>query len=195
MAKFRILIALLCSLLVQPVDARAADNDKGTAFFEKKIRPLLVKHCYECHSEDAEERQGGLLLDRRSGWIEGGDTNKAVIPGEPDASLLIKAVRYTDENLQMPPEEKLKPEQIKLLEQWVRLGAPGPKNDRGETEFSRLGDQEYLFDQADDHWAFQPVNSTTPPEAASKDWNETAIDQFVFAKLAENGLTPSTETN
>ena len=195
MAKFRILIALLCSLLLQPADARAADNDKGTAFFEKKIRPLLVKHCYECHSEEAEERQGGLLLDRRSGWIEGGDTNKAVIPGEPGASLLIKAVRYTDENLQMPPDEKLKPEQIKLLEQWVRLGAPGPNNDRGETEFSRLGDQDYLFDQADDHWAFQPINSTTPPEAARRTWNETAIDQFVFAKLAENGLTPSKETD
>ncbi len=195
MAKFRILIALLGSLLLQPVDARAADNDKGTVFFEKKIRPLLIKHCYECHSEEAEERQGGLLLDRRSGWIEGGDTNKAVIPGQPNASLLIKAVRYADENLQMPPDEKLKPEQIKLLEQWVQLGAPGPKNDRGETEFSRLGDQEYLFDLADDHWAFQPVNSTTPPEAANQRWNENAIDQFVFAKLAENELTPSAETD
>lgn len=195
MAKFRILIALLGSLLLQPVDARAADNDKGTVFFEKKIRPLLIKHCYECHSEEAEERQGGLLLDRRSGWIEGGDTNKAVIPGQPNASLLIRAVRYADENLQMPPDEKLKPEQIKLLEQWVRLGAPGPNNDRGETEFSRLGDQEYLFGLADDHWAFQPVNSTTPPEAANQRWNENAIDQFVFAKLAENELTPSAETD
>lgn len=195
MAKLRILTALLCSLLLQPTDARAADDGKGTVFFEKKIRPLLIKHCYECHSEEAEERQGGLLLDRRSGWIEGGDTNKAVIPGEPNASLLIKAVRYTDENLQMPPEEQLKPEQIKLLEQWVRLGAPGPKNDRGETEFSRLGDQEYLFDQAGDHWAFQPVNSTTPPEATNQQWNENAIDQFVFAKLAENKLTPSAEAD
>ena len=195
MTQFRILTALLFSLLLSPVAARADDDDKGTVFFEKKIRPLLIKHCYECHSEEAEERQGGLLLDRRSGWIEGGDTTKAVIPGEPAASLLIKAVRYADENLQMPPEEKLKPEQIKLLEQWVRLGAPGPKVDRGETEFSRLGDQNYLFEQADDHWAFQPVNATTPPEAARLEWNENAIDQFVFAKLAENGLTPSEEAN
>ena len=195
MSKFKIVITLLTFLLLQPVDARAEDDDKGTAFFEKKIRPLLVKHCYECHSEEAEERQGGLLLDRRSGWIEGGDTNKAVIPGEPDASLLIKAVRYADENLQMPPEEKLKPQQIKLLEQWVRLGAPGPKVDRGETEFSRLGDQNFLFEQADDHWAFQPVNATTPPAAARQEWNEYAIDRFVYAKLAENGLEPSTEAD
>ena len=104
MTKFRTIVALLSLLLLQSVDGRAENNDKGTAFFEKKIRPLLIKHCYECHSEEAEERQGGLLLDRRSGWIEGGDTNKAVIPGEPNASLLIKAVRYADENLQMPPE-------------------------------------------------------------------------------------------
>ncbi|NQV26627.1 MAG: DUF1553 domain-containing protein [Rhodopirellula sp.] len=191
MAKFRILIAALSGLLLQSVVAQADDDDKGTAFFEKKIRPLLVKHCYECHSEEAEERQGGLLLDRRSGWIEGGDTNKAVIPGEPDSSLLIKAVRYGDENLQMPPEQRLKPEEIKLLEQWVRLGAPGPKDDRGDTEFSRLGDQDYLFLQATKHWAFQPVQAESPPEVSRRNWNGNAIDRFVLAKLAENELTPS----
>ena len=191
MAKFRIVTALLFSLLLQPVDARADDDETATAFFEKKIRPLLVKHCYECHSEEAEERQGGLLLDRRSGWIEGGDTTKAVIPGEPDASLLIKAVKYQDENLQMPPEKKLKPEQIKLLEQWVRLGAPGPKDDLGDSAFSRLGDQEFLFNQAESHWAFQSVNAGTPPETDHQHWNQNAIDQFVFAKLSENKLSPS----
>lgn len=191
MFKFRIVIALLVSLLLQASAARPADSDKGTAFFEKKIRPLLVKHCYECHSEEAEERQGGLLLDRRSGWIEGGDTNKAVIPGEPAASLLIKAVRYADENLQMPPEKKLSPQQIKLLEQWVRLGAPGRQDDRGETKFSRLGDQDFLFGQAESHWAFQPVNTETPPQASRKGWNQHTIDQFVFAKLSEHKLSPS----
>jgi hypothetical protein len=191
MEKFRIVITLLPMLLLQAVATQAADDATGTAFFEKRIRPLLVKHCYECHSEEAEERQGGLLLDRRSGWIEGGDTTKAVIPGEPEASLLIKAVRYSDENLQMPPDGKLEPEQIKLLEQWVRLGAPGPQNDPGETEFSRLGDQVHLFEQAENHWAFQPVKPPTPPAANRKSWNGNAIDQFVFARLAAAGLAPS----
>jgi len=172
---------------------RAANNDKQTAFFEKKIRPLLIKHCYECHSEEAEERQGGLLLDRRSGWIAGGDTTKAVLPGEPDASLLIKAVRYSDEDLQMPPEEKLKPEQIKLLEQWVRLGAHGSKIDIGDSEFSRLGDQEHLFGQAENHWAFQSVNAKTPPQASNGRWNQNAIDRFIFARLKEHNLEPSIE--
>ena len=191
MSKLKIVITLLTLLLLQPAVARTADNDKGSAFFEKKIRPLLIKHCYECHSEEAGERQGGLLLDRRSGWLEGGDTTKAVLPGEPDASLLIKAVRYSDDNLQMPPEEKLKPEQIKLLERWVRLGAPGSKVDLGESEFSRLGDQEHLFGQAESHWSFQPVETETPPEAGNKRWSQSAIDRFVFARLKENGLEPS----
>lgn len=192
MVKSPFLSAVLMVLCI-PVSGAAADaaSNKGSVFFEKKIRPLLVKHCYECHSEDAGERQGGLLLDRRTGWMEGGDTNKAVIPGEPDASLLITAVRYADENLQMPPEEKLPAGQIRLLEQWVRLGAPGPKVDRGESEFSRLGDQEYLFSQANDHWAFQPVQAVTPPETGRASWNRHAIDRFIDARLAENGLTPS----
>ena len=193
MSNLRIVVTLLASLLLQPGVVRAANNDKQTAFFEKKIRPLLIKHCYECHSEEAEERQGGLLLDRRSGWIAGGDTTKAVLPGEPDASLLIKAVRYSDEDLQMPPEEKLKPEQIKLLEQWVRLGAHGSKIDIGDSEFSRLGDQEHLFGQAENHWAFQSVNAKTPPQASNGRWNQNAIDRFIFARLKEHNLEPSIE--
>ncbi len=104
-----------------------ADEQAGVTFFEKKIRPLLVKHCYECHSEDGKQQQGGLLLDRSSGWLKGGDTDKAVVPGEPDASLLIQAVRYNDENLQMPPDYQLAASDVKLLEQWIKLGAPGPK--------------------------------------------------------------------
>lgn len=193
MARFRILIALLSSLLLC-LDGRStvsADDGKGSDFFEKKIRPLFVRHCYECHSEEAGERQGGLLLDRRSGWLEGGDTTKAVIPGEPDSSLLIRAVRYQDENLQMPPDDILKPEQIQLLEHWVRLGAPGPKVDRGETEFSRLGNQDYLFSQAENHWAFQPVTVETPPESGRVSWNGNAIDRFVYSKLVASDLTPS----
>ncbi|MDA0284334.1 MAG: DUF1549 domain-containing protein, partial [Planctomycetota bacterium] len=192
MDKLTVLItAVLTLLLLQTVCVLAEEDVKGREFFEKKIRPLLVQHCYECHSEAAKERQGGLLLDRRSGWLEGGDTSMAVIPGEPDQSLLIKAVRYADEKLQMPPEKQLPGDSVKLLEQWVRRGAPGPKDEPGATEFSRLGDQKYLFAQAEQHWAFQPVKAVSPPEANLKTWNNNAIDQFVFAGFSENGLTPS----
>ena len=92
-----------------PVSAAPQPKAEAIKFFETRVRPLLAEHCYECHSEDAGEQQGGLLLDRKSGWLSGGDTDKAVIPGEPDSSLLLKAVKYENEDLQMPPEQRLSP--------------------------------------------------------------------------------------
>ena len=110
---FRML--MLFPLLSGFAKASADDSPADTDFFERRIRPVLIEHCYECHSEEAGEQQGGLLLDRQSGWLEGGDTNKAVIPGEPDASLLIAAIRYDDDDLQMPPEGPMDDKLIKLL--------------------------------------------------------------------------------
>jgi hypothetical protein len=184
-------VLCLAAMAFSPGAVNAADDPQSIAFFEKKIRPILIRHCYECHSEDSKEQQGGLLLDRRSGWLKGGDTEKAVVPGDPEASLLIRAVRYEDEDLQMPPESKLSIGQIRLLEQWVRRGASGPADDLGDTAFSRLGDQKYLFGQAADHWAFQPVNAVDPPEVGDSSWNSHAIDRFVFSNQTDQQLTPS----
>lgn len=181
-------IGIWLSLLTMP---SSADDAKNTEHFERRIRPLLIKHCYECHSEAAKEQQGGLILDRQSGWLKGGDTQSAIVPGEPDSSLLITAVRYTNEDLQMPPDGKLSLQEIRLLENWVQRGAAGPQDDLGDTEFSRLGDQDYLFDQAKTHWAFQPVNPVEPPIASDPAWNQNPIDQFVFDRLLQNGLSPS----
>ena len=166
-------------------------SPEDIAFYERKIRPVLVEHCYECHSESAGEQQGGLLLDREAGWIEGGETNKAIIPGEPEASLLIAAVSYEQDELLMPPEGKLDDETIQLLTKWVRRGAPGAADDMGETEFSRLGDQEYIFEKAANHWAFKPVESPKPPKARRPLWNKSPVDQFVDAKLAELNMQSS----
>jgi hypothetical protein len=188
-----LILALMVAMTLLPAIAgSAAENDRKQAeFFENKIRPLLSKHCYECHSEQAGEQQGGLLLDRQTGWLEGGDRDRAVVPGEPEASLLIKAVRYQDEDLQMPPEYQLADSDVRLLEQWIRRGAPGPRADLGDTQFSRLGDQQYLFAEAKDHWAFQPVKATEPPEVDNPQWKQSAIDRFVFARLAGRNLEPS----
>ncbi|MBC8354485.1 MAG: PSD1 domain-containing protein [Planctomycetes bacterium] len=171
--------------------ARAAEDKGGTDFFERRVRPILVKHCYKCHSEAASEQQGGLLLDRESGWLKGGETGKAILPNDPEVSLLISAVRYDNEALQMPPEEQLPAEQVRILEQWVSRGAPGPRQDLGETEFSRLGDQTYLFEQAADHWSFQPVTAIEPPRVGDENWNQHAIDRFIFDRMSRDGLTPS----
>jgi hypothetical protein len=183
-------IAVTLSLVVA-ADLATGESAADSNFFERRIRPVLVEHCYECHSEQTGEQQGGLLLDRQSGWLEGGDTNKAVIPGEPDSSLLIAAVRYQQEELQMPPDEQLSSDLIKLLESWVKRGAPGPADDMGETEFSRLGDQPQLFSQAENHWAFQPLRVVQPAESTHAAWNKHPVDQFIFAALDRDELTPS----
>ena len=190
---FTILLALLA--LAFSADAKSPVNQGGARLFESKIRPLLVEHCYDCHSEESGERKGGLLLDRESGWLKGGDTEKAIVPGAPESSLLIKAIRYGDEKLQMPPKYQLDPEDLKTLERWVRNGAPGPADDMGQTTFSRLGDQGFLFDQAKEHWAFQPVRDLTPPEVNDPLWNRNPIDRFVFARLKKAGLKPSRQAD
>lgn len=186
-----VIIALAASFIAGATTPAVDASDAGAAFFEKHIRPILVTHCYECHSEQAGEQQGGLLLDRSSGWLKGGNTQKAVVPGEVDASLLLTAVAYEDEDLQMPPDGKLDESSIRLLIEWVRRGAPAPANDLSESEFSRLGDQDWLFEQAEKHWAFQPVTDVKPPQVENAFWNRHAVDQFVFARLAANNMSPS----
>jgi hypothetical protein len=174
------------TLLAAPIG-----NMSGTEYFESKVRPLLVKHCYECHSEEEEAQKGGLLLDRENGWLEGGDSGKAVVPGQPEASLLVEAVQRLDEDSAMPPKYSLEQEEVEILVRWVQGGAPGPAEDMGETEFSRLGDQTVIFGKAKEHWSFQPVKKVTPPKADVAKWNENPVDQFVFARLKEAGLKPS----
>lgn len=182
---------LLAAALLHAFLPAVVAQNSGVRFFEQKIRPLFAEHCFKCHSEEAGEQQGGLLLDRRIGWIKGGDTQEAVLPGEPDESLLISAVRYMDESLQMPPDHRLSEQQVQLLEQWIRIGAPGPENDPGETEFSRLGDQDFLFGQAESHWAFQPIQVPELPAVEDLDWNGHPIDRLVLDKLSRHGMSPA----
>ncbi len=126
--------------------------------------------------------------------MEGGNLGKAVVPGNLGASLLIQAVHYKDEDLEMPPKEQLSPDQIRLLEIWVKRGAPGPKVEIAASEFSRLGDQEYIFDQAKSHWAFQPLDQVEVPKAKHP-FATTPIDQFVVSKLEAQGLKPSRQAD
>jgi mono/diheme cytochrome c family protein len=157
--------ALAATLLPLAASALAADlpaNHPAVAgvsaadlqFFESRIRPILADHCYKCHSRQSDKVRGGLLLDSREATLLGGNTGPALVPGKPDQSLLIQAVRYKDEDLQMPPKgEKLSDAQIADLVEWVRRGAPDPRvvvAKGGKTGGSGRN-----------HWAFQP--RTSPP--------------------------------
>jgi len=104
-------LALACAVGGLLLPATAQNQPDGVEFFEKKIRPLLAEHCYECHSA-GKKTKGGLNLDSREGWMKGGDSGMTLVPGDPEASLLIKAVRYKDKEFQMPPKRKLSDAQI-----------------------------------------------------------------------------------
>src|SRR6266545_4117478 len=105
----------------------ASEPDRaGADFLETKIRPVLAEHCYACHSSQAKKLKGGLLLDSLEGMRKGGQTGPAVVPGKPDESLLVQAVRYEDELTRMPPKRKLSDAAIAALEQWIKDGAEWP---------------------------------------------------------------------
>ncbi len=165
-----------------PVDALPAEHLR---FFESKIRPVLVERCYKCHSSGAKSIEGGLLLDSRLGVLKGGDRGRAIEPGDADASLLVQAIRYEDDDLQMPPDEKLSAAVIADFEQWIGLGAPDPR-----TAASVITKVEVDLEKARGHWSFQPVREPAVPQVADKRWPLTPVDHFILAKLEANGLRP-----
>ncbi|HUR46480.1 MAG TPA: PSD1 and planctomycete cytochrome C domain-containing protein [Candidatus Saccharimonadales bacterium] len=143
-----------------------------------------MKNCYKCHSAESTKLKGELLLDTREGALKGGKTGPAVVPGDLEKSLLIKAVRYKDEDLQMPPKgEKLSDAQISDLEAWVKMGAPDPRT-VGKLAGSKT-------DAAKSHWAFQPVTKPLVPTVKQSDWIQTPVDAFILQKLEQNGMKPS----
>ncbi len=165
----------------------AANDPAGVEFFEKEIRPLLAKHCAECHS--AEEANGSLTLDWREAILKGGDSGPAVVPGKPDESLLIEAVRYKNRDLQMPPQNSLQPAEIAALEKWVSLGLPDPR--QPVTEDSTGKPVGMSVEDGRDFWSFQPVSNPQPPTVKTNDWVKTPIDAFILADLEEKDLQPA----
>src|SRR5262245_13304684 len=120
----RVLFCLLCLAALTP-EGRAAPLDRA-AFFESRVRPLLIQRCFGCHSAKAKKSRGGLRLDTRAALLAGGDSGPSVVPGQPERSLLIQAVRHSHPRLVMPPSGKLPPREIAALEEWVRQGAVFP---------------------------------------------------------------------
>ncbi len=181
------LLPLLVGLCVgQLTDVRA--NDSDIDFFEKKIRPLLVQHCYECHSANAKKVGGGLLLDSRDGVKRGGESGAVVDPGKPEVGLLIKAIRYNDDSVKMPPKGKLPAASIADLEEWVRRGVPDPR-DKPTSRKERSWDE--VFRERTNWWSLQPVQQVPLPQPKNAGWSDQVIDRFVLAKLEENGLAPA----
>jgi cytochrome c553 len=179
---------LLPIALLLSASASAAD---GVAFFESKVRPLLVKHCYECHSQEGKVK-GGLLLDRKEGWQKGGDAGPALVPGQPAKSLLLHSVRYEDEDLQMPPKSKLPPEDIATLEQWIQMGAPDPRTEGLATAKPA---KSIDIESARQGWAYRPLQKAAIPAVKDKAWPRNDIDAFILAEIEAKGLQPAADAD
>jgi hypothetical protein len=180
------------AVLLSALPALGAAAEDGVVFFENEVRPLLVKHCYECHSQDAGKQKGGLLLDRREGWQLGGDAGPALIPGDAEKSLLMHSLRYLDEDLQMPPDSKLSETEIAVFEKWIAIGAPDPRDATlAETVRKTVID----FNSARQNWAFKSHLKSKVPTVKDTPWPRTELDSFILAGLEKAGHQPAADAS
>ncbi|MGE0757061.1 MAG: c-type cytochrome domain-containing protein, partial [Pirellulaceae bacterium] len=164
------------SVAAEPMDA-------GLEFYRARIEPVLVAHCYECHSARAETPEGGLRVDRPDLLRAGGDSGRAVVPGQAAASLLLQAIRH-DNGLEMPPDKPRLPDTVlRDFEQWISSGAPLPPAPVSEV-LSR-------HDPRGAHWAFQPIRRPAIPAVRAAEWIASPVDAFVLQQLEQRGFQPA----
>lgn len=170
--------------LIPGIAAGAGPPAGQLDFFEQKIRPVLVEHCYKCHSAAAKKVRGGLLLDSRDGIRRGGDSGKpAVVPGDPEGSLLLKALRYED--VQMPPAGRLPERVIADFVAWIKQGAADPR------EGAAVAGRRIDVEVGKRFWAFKPPHRHAVPVPRNNDWARRTIDYFLLARLEQAGLKPN----
>lgn len=160
-------------------------------FFEAKIRPVLIEHCYECHSKAAQKVEGGLFLDTRTGIRQGGDSGPSVVPRDVGQSLLINAIAYDDSFYQMPPDGRLPKNVVADFIQWIRLGAPDPRNG----EVTQQSKKQIDFELERNFWSLKPITAVSLPQLPTRLSNiqaaHSAIDHFVLPKLDDAGFDPA----
>ena len=188
----RVLLAtgllLICGGVGMAADEQPAKKptEKQIQFFEKKIRPLMVQYCNDCHGADEQESE--LRLDTWAGLIAGGKAGASIVPGKPEQSLLITAVKYQDNDLKMPPEERLSKQQIADLVAWIKMGAPHPDSDgRGPKPQVGLAD----IEKGKQFWAFQAPKKSELPKVSSASWPKNEIDRFILSQLEQKELKPA----
>ncbi|MFN9077725.1 MAG: DUF1549 domain-containing protein, partial [bacterium] len=170
-------------------------------FFESKIRPILIANCYGCHSVSSGKSKGGLRLDTRDATLKGGDSGPALVPGDVDSSLLVRAVRYLDSDYEMPPAGKLRDDDIKLLEEWVAMGAPDPRIEGAAVAAGHSPGTAHRWSSQDidngrqNHWAYKPLSAPKPPATKDSGWARSPIDSFILAGLEAKSLSPAADAD
>jgi hypothetical protein len=190
-AGIQVTIVIVVLFLVMGFDASGSEavDPAKVEFFEKNIRPVLVDNCYKCHGENPEKIKGGLILSDASGLLVGGDLGPVIVPGQPERSRLIESIRYTNEDLQMPPKGKLPDRVIAEFERWVADGATDPRVSSGVAEIP--GDTVYDFSQGRKHWAYQAMVDYAAPELDNDAWVQQPLDRFIRAMQVKKGVTPA----
>jgi hypothetical protein len=181
------LTALAC--VIPACGVFAAPSTEEVEFFEKRIRPVLIEQCYECHSE-GKKVKGGLIMDSREAMMIGGDSGPSLVPGNPDKSKIIEAIRYKNRDLQMPPKNQLTAEQIRDLEKWVAMGAPDPRAAKSATA-AVPAKQGINFEQGRKFWSFAPLSQPALPAVKNTTWVQTPVDAFILDSLEKSGLSPA----
>ena len=184
------MVSTIAWLLISIVVAYGQSPDQ-LAFFEKNVRPLLAEKCYACHSAKT-MAMGELRLDSKAAVLRGGSRGAAIVPSDPDASLLVKAIRYRTIDLRMPPTGKLADNEIADIETWIEMGAPDP---RGDEPAPQVTEKKIDLEGGRQFWSFQPVRDPALPEVRDPAWVRTDVDRFVLAKLASNRFEPAAEAD
>src|SRR5688572_6121802 len=186
------LVGFAYSIVWAPAAAAQAAPDAAAsvAFFEKEVRPLLVEHCLKCHGAE-DKIKGGLRLTSRDDLLRGGDLGTVVDPAKPHESLLLRAITYKDDKLQMPPKGKLPPEAIATLTKWVEMGTPFSATPLVAAKAPAAHAKVLTPAEAKSFWSFKPVKRPEVPAVKRGDWVRNPIDAFILAKLEEKGFNPA----
>jgi hypothetical protein len=180
-------ICFIRPLLIGAAATALAQSPAGSPdFFESKVRPVLANHCYACHTASL---LGGLRLDSREAMLKGGKSGAAIAPGEPENSLLVKAIRQTDPNLKMPMGSKLKDSEIEDLVAWIKAGAVWPQTATAAAPAASNGNY-VIAPERRNFWSLQPLADPKPPAVKDTKWARTDIDRFILARLEKEGLKP-----
>lgn len=171
-----------------PLASSTADDKAGLAFFESKIRPVLIKHCFECHAKDSKKIGGKLRLDTRENFRKGGESGPPMVAGKPGESLIIHALKWK-EDLEMPPKAPLPEAVIADFEKWIAMGAPDPRVPEKAIPVAKP------VPTATSLWSFQPIQAPPLPPTRNSQWGVTPVDQFVLARMEQAGLAPTADAS